>query len=362
MARPSEPPNPAASTPPPVRAVWETTWRCNLRCHHCLVEAGPNDKRELSTEEGLDLCDQLAALGVDVVSLTGGEPLMRKDWAVHLERLADHGLRTLLSTNGDMVPRVLPKLEDLGVHAVVLSVDGLGTTHDALRPVAETGARISTRDRVDRTLAVLEDSPVRASVITSVTKANLAELPALHEDLADRGVEQWMVQLAHPTGRMRGLADQTLEPGDLSELSAFLVHASSHPQLAPMVHNTIGYMSAKEPILRQSGRPTPWPFWRGSPCGRTVLALEPDGGVKGCPNQVGDPFIVGNVRTESLSDIWQDRSRWFWLHPEDTDFHGACAPCGLKHICKGGCPCVAHAATGRVFDNPFCLRTVEARA
>lgn len=353
---------PDATVAAPHRAVWETTWRCNLRCHHCLVEAGPNDKRELSTEEGLELCDQLAALGVKTVTLTGGEPLFRKDWEVHLRRLAEHGLRLVLSTNGDMLGRALPVLEELAVHTVVLSVDGMARTHDALRPVAEVGARVSTRARTERTLGMLADSPVQAAVITSVTRSNLPELPALHADLAARGVQHWMVQLSHATGRMRQRPQDLLQPGDLPALAEFLVEACRHPTLPPVVHNTIGYLSAEEPVLRPSGRETPWPFWRGSPCGRTVVALEPDGGVKGCPNQVGDPFVVGSVRQEALVDIWQDRGRWFWLEPEEADFQGACAPCGLKRICKGGCPCVAYAATGRVFDDPYCLRAVRREA
>lgn len=87
---------------PPQRVVWEITWRCNLRCHHCLVRGGKANN-ELSTDQALNLADSLAQLDVGAVTLTGGEPLMRKDWPQIASRLADHKISLVLSSNGHLL-------------------------------------------------------------------------------------------------------------------------------------------------------------------------------------------------------------------------------------------------------------------
>ena len=340
---------------PPVRAVWEVTWRCNLRCDHCLVEGGPNDKDELDTGEGLALVDALAALGVRRLTLTGGEPLMRRDWEALSRRAVERGLELVLSTNG--VALSGPRLDAavaLGTHTAVLSLDGLRETHDRRRHYAEPRARRSSYDETLAALARLRPTPIRAAVITTVDAHNLEELPAIQAVLRDAGVARWEVQLGHATGR----ATKMLPAQQMPELAALLLVLARDRVMPPVVHNTIGWLSPDEPALRSSGRPGRTSIWRGSPCGRQVIAVEPDGGVKGCPNQVGAPFVVGNVRDEPLSAIWADRARWFWLDPPPSDAKGACAPCGLKSVCGGGCPCVAWATARATFDNPWCLRAV----
>lgn len=349
--------------PPPERAVWELTWRCNLRCSHCLVEAGPPAPDELDTDAALDLADQLAALGLRAVTLTGGEPLMRKDWSRVAQRLVDHGLAFLLSCNGHLLrPKTVAQLVALGCRRVILSLDGLPATHDRIRRFPEATAKRSSWDEVVAAMERLGPTPIEVEVITAVRAGNLEELPELHQRVKDLGVDIWSVQLAHPTGRFgqAGAPPADMVPKErMPELARFLVGAARDPVLPPMVHPSIGWLSRDEPVLRSSARGARPRFWRGSACGRTMLAIEPDGGVKGCPNQVGAPFVVGNVRDEPLAQIWGDRARWHWLQPAAPAAGGACAPCCLFGHCGGGCPCISVATTGRLFDSPWCLRHLE---
>lgn len=347
---------------PPLRAVWEITRRCTLECTHCLVEAGPRrPEGELATAEALEVADQLAALGVRKVTLTGGEPLSRPDWATLTERLRGHGLQVVLSTNGQVLsgPR-LERAAALGVAEVAVSVDGLGASHDRVRRYAEARARRSSFAEVEAAIARIRAAGLPVSVITAVRADTLDELPALHAHLRPLGLKAWMVQLAHATGRMG--AEAMVPRGRVTELARWLVDAARDPVLPPMVHSTIGWLSREEPVLRASGRSAGTGAWRGTPCGRTVIGIEPDGGVKGCPNQVGAPFVVGHTPAEPLERIWGERERWFWVDPPRDRAAGACAGCALFAGCGGGCPCVAWATTGRVFDNPWCLRAVAREA
>ncbi len=348
----------------PGRALWEFTWRCDLRCAHCLVDAGPTELIELDTAEALDLVDQIADLGVTAVTLSGGEPLLRPDWTNVAERITRRGLIFRLATTGNLVDEeVVEHLVGIGAQRVVMSVDGTRETHDHIRQPAHSRAP-SRFDRVMRAMDLLAPGSVGASVITSVMQPNLPELPAIHALLKERGVEQWTIQLAHPTGRLgfRPRLDGKpllLEPEHLEDLFAFLVAAAEDPVLPPIVFNSIGYLGAEEPRVRPSGRRNSYPFWRGCQCGVTSVGFEPDGGVKGCANQVGDPFVVGNVRDEPLVDIWDDLPRWHWLSPDPDELTGHCGECALGKVCGAGCTALAHATSGRLFDNPYCIRDVR---
>ncbi|MCP4604595.1 MAG: radical SAM protein [Proteobacteria bacterium] len=353
---------------PPYRALWEITRRCDLRCGHCLVDGGLASSDELTTEEALDLVDQMAELGIRAISLTGGEPLLRKDWPKIGGRIRERDIILRWSMNGHFLDNSVTKtLLALGTEHVAVSIDGLKKTHDRLRLGPNNDRKQqSSFDRVLRAIDLLHSTSILTTVITAVTQENLEELPVLHRVLKKHGVQIWMVQLAHRTGRLSrenisagSGPPRPLLPEHLPELADFLVRAARDPDLPPRLHNSIGYLSEEEPILRQSGQPQRALFWRGCACGKRSIGIEPDGGIKGCANQVGAPFVVGNIREEPLKAIWQDRARWHWLDPDPSRMTGYCAECKLNKICSAGCTALAWGATGELFNNPYCLRAVR---
>ena len=80
--------------------VWELTMACNMRCRHCGSSCATSLPDELTHREALDLCDQLAGLGTRLVTLSGGEPLLRADWHRLAGRLVDAGVTTNIISNG----------------------------------------------------------------------------------------------------------------------------------------------------------------------------------------------------------------------------------------------------------------------
>src|SRR5689334_9246555 len=84
----------------PVYVVWEVTLKCDLACRHCGSRAGRERDDELTTEECLDLVDQMADMGVKEVSLIGGEAYLREDWTDILRRIRARGMIALLTTGG----------------------------------------------------------------------------------------------------------------------------------------------------------------------------------------------------------------------------------------------------------------------
>jgi len=65
--------------PYPTSAQIELTYRCDLNCIHCYCK-GSEVKKELTACEWKDLIDQMHSAGTMWLTITGGEPLLRKDF------------------------------------------------------------------------------------------------------------------------------------------------------------------------------------------------------------------------------------------------------------------------------------------
>jgi cyclic pyranopterin phosphate synthase len=109
------------------------TDRCNFRCVYCMPKEvyGRDyrflERRELLTfEEIARLARAFAALGVEKVRLTGGEPLLRRELERLVEMLAAiPGLDLTLTTNGSLLPQKAQTLADAGLERVTVSLDSL---------------------------------------------------------------------------------------------------------------------------------------------------------------------------------------------------------------------------------------------
>ncbi len=137
------------------------TDRCNFRCQYCMPAEGlPGVEREelLSFGEIHRLVELFAEMGVGGVRLTGGEPLVRRDFpslAATLARIP--GIRDLsITTNGYLLERDAPPLAAAGIDRVNVSVDSLQR---------DRFFQITRRDALPRVLrgidAVAEQSEIR---------------------------------------------------------------------------------------------------------------------------------------------------------------------------------------------------------
>ncbi len=123
------------------------TDRCNLRCQYCMPEQEYVwlPKEDILHFEEIDrLVDAFLDLGVNRVRLTGGEPLLRKDLPVLVERLAakDRIADLAMTTNGVLFAQMARDLKRAGLHRVTVSLDTLQPD----RFVRLT--RVNERDRV----------------------------------------------------------------------------------------------------------------------------------------------------------------------------------------------------------------------
>ena len=134
-------------------AHWSVTGYCNYRCKHCYMSAPDAKYGELSHEQIMKMVQELSDCGVMNVSLTGGEPLVRRDFMEIVDALTERGIRiTQIYSNGALVREPLLKaLDGRGIHPEFnMSFDGVGW-HDWLRGIP------GAEEAVDRAFRLCRD-------------------------------------------------------------------------------------------------------------------------------------------------------------------------------------------------------------
>jgi radical SAM protein with 4Fe4S-binding SPASM domain len=344
----------------PLSCVWELTRACDMACRHCGSSAGSARDDELGTDRCLGVVHELAALGNKLLSLSGGEPTLRKDWPVIAREAVGCGIWVNMITNGQSEPERLARLaRDAKLANLGVSVDGLEATHDSIR-------RPGAFSRATRTIRVLAEAGLWVDVMHTVTRASLPELEPLCDLAQQLGARAFRVQLAKPMGNLLPGSDLLLRPADLLTLLPALGRLATTSGIEVRVGDSVGYYSPQEKWLRK--RSSPDGLWTGCKAGTHAVGIQSDGGVKGCLSlqpRHGEPdsFVEGNLKNESLQLIWTRDGAFSYNRAfELSNLRGACARCAHARMCRGGARCVAHAVHGDVSCDPMCYAAEASRS
>jgi radical SAM protein with 4Fe4S-binding SPASM domain len=334
----------------PRYAVWELTLACDLSCRHCGSRAGHARPDELDTAECLDLVDQLAALGVQEVSLIGGEAYLRGDWCRIIEQIARRGMTPLLTTGGRGLTAARARAAArAGLRSASVSLDGMAAVHDRLRGVP--GAFAAARRALDH----LRAAGVHVSVNTQLNRLSLADLPAVLETAIAHGAHAWQVQLTVAMGRAADEPELIFQPHELLELFPLLGTLAQRCAAAGVVlwpGNNVGYFGPHESTLRGT---TALGHTGSCSAGCATLGIESDGTIKGCPSLATENWASGTVRAHRLVDIWQRAGRLRANRDGGQEaLWGFCRTCYYAAACRGGCTWTAEALLGRPGNNPMC--------
>lgn len=335
----------------PVHVVWEITLACDLKCLHCGSRAGRRRSNELDTGECLEVIESLARLGTREVSLIGGEAYLRKDWIQLIRAIRSHGMYCAIQTGGrNLTPARLAQAVDAGLNGVGVSLDGLAPLHDKVRNVPGSfGKAVDTLKRA-------RAAGLAVSVNTQIGAATMQDLPALMDTIIELGATHWQIQLTVAMGNAVDNDELLLQPYQLLELMpllATLYKEGVGRGLLMNVGNNIGYYGPYEHLWRGFGDERV--HWTGCAAGQTVIALEADGTVKGCPSLATVGFAGGNVRDLSLEDIWRtSEAIHFGRLRSVDDLWGFCRTCYYADVCRGGCTWTSHSLLGKPGNNPYC--------
>lgn len=338
-------------------AVWEITLKCNLACSHCGSRAGQARTKELSTDEALDLVQQMAEVGIKEVTLIGGEAFLRPDWLEIAAAINQAGMRCTMTTGGyGITLETARKMKQAGIATVSVSIDGLEETHDRLR------GRKGAWKYAFKTMSHLKEVGIPFGCNTQINRLSAPEFPRIYESIRDAGARAWQIQLTVPMGNAADNAHILLQPHELLDIYPMITSVarraySEGVQVQP--GNNIGYYGPEERLLRGRGKADEWTFWQGCAAGLATLGIEADGAIKGCPSLPTAAYTGGNIRDRSLRDIVENAEELrFNLGagtPEGTKhLWGFCKTCEFAELCRGGCSWTAHVFFDRRGNNPYC--------
>ena len=109
----------------PLYVQYYITARCNLRCKQCNVIYANADVGEISTSQALKVIDNLGEIGTNVLLFTGGEPFVRNDLPLLVERAIKNGIHPRIQTTGLATIESLKDCIDKGVRDISISLDSL---------------------------------------------------------------------------------------------------------------------------------------------------------------------------------------------------------------------------------------------
>jgi AdoMet-dependent heme synthase len=345
----------------PYVVSWNLTYRCNLACEHCYLDAGgaPQvgtenfaDRSELGTDECFRVIDDIAAFAPECLTiLTGGEPLLRRDILEIVQRAAERGLWVVVGTNGVRITENLARrLAEAGARGLSLSLDALDPDrHDRFRKVR--GAWQNTVEGAE----ILGRTGLPFIVQTTAGSHNLGELDAIADFAHARlAAKVWNLYFLVPTGRGQFVSDITPEQYDDVLASLYRIQTKYNGRMlvnakcAPHYIKTVLENGAGETRLRTySGGAG------GCPAGTHYMGIRPNGDVTPCPYL---PVFAGTLRNSSLADLWTSSALFADIRHRSS-LGGRCGECELNGHC-GGCRARAYGMTGDLMaEDPLCTHT-----
>jgi AdoMet-dependent heme synthase len=351
----------------PMLVFWEITRACLLACKHCRASATEGAlPGELTTAEGLDLIDQVAAFGrpYPILVLTGGDCLLRPDLFDLVAHATALGVPVALSPSvtPSLTPAMIERMVTSGVKAVSISLDGaVPATHDGVR-----GIPGHFEDTI-KAISALSKAGLTVQVNTTVMRANVDELADVADLISRAGANIWEVFFLVQVGR--GVDTDAVSPAEHDDICHFLYDASQHGFIvrtveAPFFRRVVARRQAGDPgptsglYQRLSGRletlmgpatGRPRAHTAATRDGKGILFVAHDGEI----NPAGFlPQPLGNVRDESIAAIYRDDPLLRQIRA--ADFTGRCGRCEYADLC-GGSRARAFAASGDPLgEDPAC--------
>jgi radical SAM protein len=339
----------------PFLVIWEVTRACALSCVHCRADAIPRrNPRELTTEEGFRLIDQVCAFGdtPPLFVLTGGDPMRRPDLAELVRYAAAKPMIVALTPSGTAAAtRVrLRELKDVGLSRIAVSLDGPDpATHDAFRGV---------RGSYDWTMKIIQaavelDLPLQIN--TTMSRLTRPFIESMARRVREWPIALWAVFFLVRTGRGASLEQVTAD--ECEDVLTYLYNVSLTAPFgiktteAPQFHRVIWqHEQRNHDLLPPDGRRLRLRSPRSVNDGNGFLFVDHLGDV--CPSGFL-PMARGNVRTDDLVSIYRNDEIFLRLRNADA-LMGKCGRCEFREVC-GGSRGRAYAATGSlVASDPLC--------
>ena len=284
------------------------TRRCNLRCIHCYSSSGPEERDALPFPLLAQAIKDAAALGYNIVSFSGGEPLIRPDVTRLAAEAHSHGMAVVCVTNGLLLnARRIAELKG-SVDMLAVSLDGSPQRHNYMRAAPRAFEQMTAK------LPLLREAQLPFGIVFTLTRDNLPELGWAAQFAFEAGARLFQIHPLELTGRA---ADHLAgnEPTEDLPVRCWLavqrlrqLYSGEMTIQVDLTNTSFPPLSAEE-CISYAGE-----------ClagGRKLahflspLVLEPDGSV--VPLRFGFPsrFALGSLKAQNLETLAQ---AWIGKH------------------------------------------------
>ena len=188
----------------PIAGNFELTARCNFNCPMCYVHMTPEQlkasgKEELTAKQWLDLARAAKDKGMVFVLLTGGEPLVRKDFFEIYDGMRAMGLLISINSNGSMLKgEILERFLENPPFRFNISL--YGGNNETYRNMCG----IPAYDQVKENIRRLRQAGVEVSLNLSITPYNKDDLAQIYADAVELDVNVRASSYMYPSVRVNG--------------------------------------------------------------------------------------------------------------------------------------------------------------
>jgi AdoMet-dependent heme synthase len=265
----------------PLSVHLDLTYRCNERCVHCYLDH--EDHGEMTTAEIKHLLDEMAEAGVFILTLSGGEIFLRKDFFEILEHARRLMFCVKLKTNAVMIrEREAQRLKDLHVESIQVSIySHRPEVHDAITLIP------GSLKRSIAAIRFLKSQGLKVVIANVLMTGNMADYPGVRALADELGVKCTLDPTVTPM--MDGnRSTVNLGVGVDALRQVFRDEA--------LVGNVDEFCAIPDKASENDLESTP------CSAGHNACYVSPYGEVFPC---VAFPLPTGNVRQQRFIDIWR---------------------------------------------------------
>lgn len=323
---------------------WSITGKCNCKCRHCYMSAPKHKVEEFTYEQCMDIIAQLADCGVQTISLTGGEALVRKDFWEIVDTLIAADIKiTSIFSNGLLInDNFIAELDKRGLKSgFQISFDGIDGCHDWIRGV-EGAEKFAIR-----AIKLLREKNLPVICAYGLHKGNIHALRDTVKELANLGVSYLRVAPVSEDGEALGMSDKILSNEEL--YNALIDYIPQYiADGAPMKISLMGTfegINTSEYRIPMAKAPEDVNIDRNCVCGqvRNSIHIDFNGFIMPCPamsfNDAGKSHFAP-IFDKSLKELLNDGAYMNFIDTRLGDYFKAnptCAACEYKNRCSSGC-------------------------
>lgn len=311
--------------------------QCQTDCLYCYAERRKIKlNQHLSNKRWVELFHEINNIGIDVVTLSGGDPLHRKDSTDLLIKLVELKKLFLVSTKCHFKDNIANKLTDAGFNEVVngkyrqvqISLDSTDeSTADLM--AGTIGYCKKALNSIDN----LQKYGFHFNVKAVVTPYNVKQLIQYADTLHERGVTR--IRFVAYSRSFYNHSDDLFLSKEESALYGDKIK-SIRERYPDMDILSDGRFTLEDSQIASEKKMERWRERAGCSGGRTSLTITPDGNVILCDQIPQDSwFVVGNVKEKSIQDVWRSSKLLEFIYPNENKFiETPCFNCNEKHECR----------------------------